>query len=56
MVDVKEIMDSRRSLKHMWSHYYMYRHGSTSEARDKTLAEKQSARKALKASTEDNAE
>jgi Myb-like DNA-binding domain len=56
MVDVKEIMCSRRSLKHMWSHYYMHRYGSTTAARDKTLADKQSARKAAKAATEDNAE
>ncbi|KAI9286882.1 hypothetical protein BC943DRAFT_320186 [Umbelopsis sp. AD052] len=56
MVDVKEIMASRRSLKHMWSHYYLHRYGSTSEARDKTRAERQSARKAAKAATQDDAE
>lgn len=48
MVEVKEIMESRRSLKHMWSHYYVNRFGTTKEARDESLAKKQQERLAIK--------
>jgi hypothetical protein len=48
MIEVKEIMNSRRSLKHMWSHYYINRFGTTREARDESLAKKQQERLAIK--------
>ncbi|GAB5591352.1 Myblike DNAbinding domain-containing protein [Umbelopsis nana] len=52
MAEVREIMKSRRSLKHMWSHYYMSRLGSTPEARDEAIAKKRKEQLAIKLANE----